>query len=188
MSHHVHLLTARHRRDLLRHFVQLDSADRHLRFGTPLADAGIRRYVEELDFVESDVFAVFDERMRIDGAVHVGYSDDEAEMGLSVLGRARGQGIGNSLFERALVRLSNRFVRTVRMHCLRENDAVVHLARKHGMQIVVDGSEADAWLELPRASSRSIASEWVAGRLALLDYSRKVREGSARRVFRAIEG
>ena len=186
MPHHVLMLSARHRRDLFRHFVQLDAADRHLRFGTSLADSGIDRYVESLDFIESDVFAVFDERMRVVGALHLAYSDEDAEMGLSVVRRARGRGIGNSLFERAIVRLSNRFERTVRMHCLRENDAVMHLARKHQMQVVVEGSEAAALLTLPPASSNTVAAEWLAGHLALHDYTRKVREGSTRRVLRSI--
>jgi GNAT superfamily N-acetyltransferase len=187
MQHVVHLLSARHRRDLLRHFLQLDTADRHLRFGSPIGDSAIRGYVDALDFVESDVFAVFDDRLRIVGAQHIAYSEGEAEMGLSVLRRARGRGIGNSLFERAIMHLQNRFVRIVHMHCLRENDAVLHVARKHGMQIVVDGSEADACLELPGASHGTLAAEWLAGRLALFDYGRKVRAGSARRALRALE-
>ena len=188
MSHHIHLLSERHRSALLRHFLALDSSDRHLRFGTTLANNGIRSYVDTLDFDASDVFGVYDAALRIVGAVHIAYSDDEAEMGLSVSANARGQGIGNSLFRRATVRLSNRYIRTVYMHCLRENDAIMHLARKNGFRILTEGSEADAWLALPRANPESVAAEWIADRFALIDYTQKMRARSTQRIFKALNG
>ena len=188
MSHHIHLLSERHRDALLRHFLALDATDRQLRFGTPLADDGIRSYVAALDFGDSDVFGVFDAALHIVGAMHIAYSNDEAEMGLSVSASARGQGIGNSLFRRATVHLSNRFIRTVYMHCLRENDAIMHLARKNGMRIVTDGSEADAGLALPHANPESVAAAWIADRFALIDYTQKVRARSTERIFKALNG
>jgi len=186
MPHHVCSLNARHRRPLLRHFLELDAEDRHLRFGTALSGHAIRDYVGGLDFVQSDVLAVFDDRLRIVGAVHIAYGEDDAEMGLSVLRAFRGMGIGNALFRRATARLANRFVRIVRMHCLRENQPVMHLARKHGMRIVVDGSEADACLALPRASPHTVTAEWLADRLASFDYRVKVEADSARRTLSAL--
>ena len=186
MLHHVHRLSDRHRGALKRHFLQLDPLDRQLRFGAPLGDTGIRAYLDNLDFTTSDVFAVFDDALNIVGAMHVAYDDASAEMGLSVVSAKRGQGIGNSLFERATLRLSNRFVRTVTMHCLRENDAIMHLARKNGMRIVTDGAEADAWLELPHANPASVANEWMSERFAILDYSRKIRSRATQRLLRAL--
>ena len=186
MIHHVNRLSNRHRSALERHFLHLEPADRQLRFGTPLSDTGIRTYVGSLDFATSDVFAVFDDRLRIIGAMHVAYDDETAEMGLSVLRGKRGQGIGDSLFERATLHLANRFIRTVTMHCLRENAAIMHLARKYGMRIVTDGSEADAWLELPRANPAGVASEWVSDRFAALDYARKVRVRASQRLLKAL--
>lgn len=186
MPHHVCLLSARHRKPLLRHFLALGWKDRHLRFGTALSANGIRAYLDRLDFIESDVLAVFDDRLRIVGAVHLAYGDDDAEVGLSVLEAFRGQGIGQALFGRATVRLANRFVRIVRIHCLRENAAVMHLARKNGMRIVVDGAEADACLEIPQASPHTVTAEWVADRLASYDYRVKVGADSARRMLRVL--
>lgn len=186
MPHHVHLLSERHRPELLAHFLQLEPEDRHLRFGTMIADAGIVSYVDGIDFTHSDIFAVFDDKVQILGAVHLAYAEDEGELGLSVLKHARGDGIGNSLFERATVHLSNRFVRRVFMHCLRENQVILHLARKNGMRIALDGSEADAWLDLPNASPRTVTAEWLATRLALLDYRQKVGAHATRQVFEAL--
>jgi GNAT superfamily N-acetyltransferase len=186
MPHHVCLLTERHRRALLRHFLELGPEDRRLRFGTPLPARGVRTYVDRIDFVESDVLAVFDDRLRIVGALHIAYGGDEAEMGLSVLEAFRGQGIGHALFRRGTARLANRFVRIVHMHCLRENASVMHLARNNGMRIVVDGSEADACLHLPAPTPGTVAAEWVAERLAFLDYRGKLEADSARRLLRLL--
>jgi GNAT superfamily N-acetyltransferase len=186
MPHHVHILSERHRPDLLGHLLQLEAEDRHLRFGTAIADAGIRSYVDSIDFTHADVFAVFDEKVRITGAVHLAYADDEGELGLSVLKDTRGRGIGNSLFERATVHLSNRFVRRVFMHCLRDNLVILHLARKNGMRIALDGSEADAWLDLPNASPGTVTAEWLASRLALLDYRQKIGAHTTRKVLEAL--
>jgi len=183
MPHHVHLLSERHRSDLVAHFLRLDHDDRHLRFGTSISDAGVESYVGAIDFMRSDIFAVFDDRLSITGAVHLAYAENEGELGLSVLAEARGQGIGNSLFERATVHLSNRFVRRVFMHCLRDNQVILHLARKNGMRIVLDGSEADAWLDLPQASPHTVTAEWMASRLALLDYRQKVGAHTTRQVL-----
>ncbi len=188
MPHHVHLLSERNREALLAHFLQLGPEDRHLRFGSSIGDAGIQAYVDSVDYTESDVFAVYDEQLHVVGAVHLACTADEAELGLSVLKDARGKGIGNSLFERAAVHLSNRFVRRVYMHCLRENQAVIHIAIKNGMRVALDGSEADAWLELPGASPGSVTAEWMASRLALMDYRQKMGAQSTRRMFEALSG
>ena len=151
-----------------------------------MSDQGIRTYVDSIDFAKSDVFAVFDDALHIAGAVHLGYGDESAELGLSVLAEARGKGIGNALFTRATVHLSNRFIRSVYMHCLRENAVILHLARKNGMSIVMDGSEADAHLSLPKATPETVASEWMAATLALIDYRLKVGANATRDVLATI--
>ena len=82
--------------------------------------------------------------------------------------------------------LSTRFVRRVFMHCLRENQVILHLARKNGMRVALEGSEADAWLDLPNASAGTVTAEWMASRLALLDYRQKVGADATRKLFDAL--
>jgi hypothetical protein len=103
-----------------------------------------------------------------------------------VLKAWRGLGVGDRLFERATLHLSNRFIRTVTMHCLRENEAIMHIARKNCMRIVTEGTDADAWLELRPANPASVATEWMSERFALLDYGRKVRARAALRLLRVV--
>lgn len=154
------------REHLRAHFLQLDAEDRHLRFGSSLNDSAIIHYVDGIDFERDEVYAVADDAQTILGVVHIAVLPQEAELGLSVLAVARGQGIGNALFERAVMHLRNRCVREVLVRCLHQNAAMMHLAHKHGMKIQQDGSDREARLELPAATSGTYMLEWLHDRQA----------------------
>src|SRR5258708_22049962 len=111
--------------------------------------------------------------------VHIAHGDhagSAAELGLSVLDSARGMGIGNALFARATMHLRNRAVREVIIHCLSENAAMLHLAHKHGMQLLRDGTDSEARLTLPPATSETIMLEWLQDQQA--SYIGTVRENA----------
>lgn len=146
---------------LLEHFLALNAEDRRLRFGASLSDDAVRNLEERIDFVRDELFGVADDNLRLIGVVHVAFYRDKAELGLSVLPEARGRGIGNALFERAVMHLTNRAVREVFVHCLSENSAMMHLANKHGMHAVHDGGETDSYLVLPRPTPASVFTEWM---------------------------
>jgi len=150
-----------HRTALAEHFLALGPEDRRLRFGTVLPDELVLQYVAGMDFERDEVFGVTDHDLNIVGAVHVAFAGHAAELGLSVSEGARGRGIGNALFERAVVHLRNSGVRCAYMHCLAENQAVMHLARKHGMKIMYAGSESEAYLQLESATVASYFVEWI---------------------------
>lgn len=148
------------------HFLALDREDRRLRFGAALTDDAVRAMEERIDFDRDELFAIADDELRLLAVVHVAFYPKKAELGLSVLPCARGQGLGNALFERAVTHLVNRGVREVFVHCLSENGAMMHLARKHGMRVVTDGGETDAHLELPIATPGTVFLEWLQERQA----------------------
>ena len=145
---------------LVAHFLALDADDRRLRFGAALPDERLSQMVEAIDFDRDELFAVADNQLRLLGVVHVALGKGPAELGLSVLPEARGQGIGNALFTRAVMHLRNRGAREVFVHCLSENVTMMHLAHKHGMRIEYSGSESDAFLRLERPSTDSVLTEW----------------------------
>ena len=160
-------LRAPDRPALLAHFVALSPEDRRLRFGAAIREEGLEAYVERIDFARDGVFAVQDDELRIVAAVHIAVGDGgPAELGLSVAEGWRGKGLGDALLRRAVVWLRNRGVHGVYVHCLSENGAMMHLARKNGMRIVYSGGESDARLELPAATPGSMLSEWVEDRSA----------------------
>jgi len=162
------------REPFLAHLIALPSEDVRLRFGSPLATPAIAAYVERIDFERDAVFAVYDDSLAIIGAAHVGFFDDAAELGVSVLPSHRGHGIGTALVARASEHARNRRTMRLYMHCLA------------GMSIVVNAGEADAHLALPPASPASVTREYFSDQLALIDYAQKAHIDALRRAADAV--
>jgi hypothetical protein len=179
-------LSAADRPALGRHLLLLSAYDRRLRFGNPSSDAAICRYVQGIDFGRDALFGVFDDRLRLLGAAHVARAPRHAELGVSVLIGDRNCGIGGALLERAVLRARNWSVGALFMHCLRENAAMLHLARKQGMVLATEAGEADAWLDLPRPDAGSFFGEVFAQRAGLLDFALKTQFAQARRLLDAL--
>lgn len=167
------------------HFLALAAEDRRLRFGVGLSDYGVRDYVAQIDFERDAVFGAFDDEMRLVGVGHLARGKEFAELGVSVLPAHRGRGMGGALLARAHTHARNWGVPTLFMHCLAENGAMMHLARKQGMRIVAERGEADAYLELPPGDPASIANALFADRVALFDYALKSQTHAARRIAAA---
>ncbi len=171
-------------RDAIRvHLQALSPADRRLRFGVPLSDETIAGYVARLDFERDAVFGVRDDDGTLIGMTHVATLDDAVELGLSVDPAQRGRGLAQAMFRRAALHARNRGFGQVFMHCLSENAAMMHIARKAGMRIVIDGSDRDASLALPPATPESVGKEFHEGQLVLLDWALRQTIGRARSLF-----
>jgi GNAT superfamily N-acetyltransferase len=172
---------------LIEHFLALGPEDVRLRFGSHMRAEAITSYVERIDFEHDAVFGVYDEALAVVGAAHVAFADDTAELGVSVLDGHRGKGIGSALVDRAAAHARNRFYHRMFMHCLAENSAMMHIARKAGMAICVDTGEAEGFVKLPPADAASLAGEFVEQRLALFDYALKARVAAMKRVTGAVD-
>ena len=181
-------LTRLERPKLAAHFLALNAEDRRLRFGLPISDASVADYVERIDFGRDVVFGVFDDELNLAGAAHLARAEDHAELGVSVLPAHRGRGIGGTLLERAHTHARNWGIGTLFMHCLTENAAMMHLARKQGMRIAAASGEADAHLELAPASAASFAKALLAERVGLFDYALKSQFDAARRLLASAMG
>ena len=144
----VERLDARARGALVDHFVELSIRDRRLRFGIPLARTGIASYVERIDFDRDAVLGVGDAGSGFLGVTHIALVDGVAELGLSVVPSLRNVGLGSAMFEEAVAHARTRGASRVYVRFLVENVPVLRLARRFGMQIVLQGDEADGWLEL----------------------------------------
>jgi GNAT superfamily N-acetyltransferase len=184
-------LTPVDRERLLTHFLTLDADDRLLRFGQIVPDRVIENYVRTIDFSRDTVFGVFDDQLQLDGVGHLAYLPAEgdkrtAEFGVSVLERARGQGIGTKLFERAAIRSRNTDVTMLYMHCLSRNSTMMHIAKKSGMKIEYAYGEADAYLTLKPADQSSIIAEMLQEQAAVFDYALKRQAHNASRIFETL--
>jgi RimJ/RimL family protein N-acetyltransferase len=192
----------RDRRRLLMHFLALGERDRHLRFGSVLPDELITRYVQHLDFTRDTVFGVYDADLHLVGVGHLAFAPREAvravseatvkervaEFGVSVSESARGIGIGTKLFERAAMHCRNADVDTLYVHCLASNQAMMHIAKKAGMEIHRDHGEADAYLKLSPANPASVLQEAMEEQVASLDYSLKANTRAAVKLLHSIPG
>jgi GNAT superfamily N-acetyltransferase len=175
-------LAPRHRERVTIHLLGLTEHDRYLRFGYPATDAQIARYVDNLDFDRDEVFGIFNRRLDLIAMAHLAYAPAPqlagqpamAEFGVSVLARARGRGYGGRLFEHAVMHARNRGMRTLFIHALSENTAMLKIARSAGATVERDGSETEAWLKLPPDTLATRMGELMEQHAAELDYQMKV--------------
>lgn len=160
------------------HLLSLSDHDRYLRFGYPAIDEQISRYVAKLDFGRDELFGIFDAELQLVAAAHLAYLDAPgqqhmAEFGVSVSPERRGCGYGQQLFERCVVHARNHGVSRLIVHALSENAAMLKIARNAGASVVREGSESQAYLELPPADFGSQVGELLAEGLARTDYHLK---------------
>ena len=181
-------LSSADRAAVAEHLVQLGNDDRRLRFGSPRSDASLREYAESIDLERDAVFGAFDDDLRLAGVAHIAVLPEFAELGVSVLEHARGKGVGTALFERAHLFARTHYVRAMFTHCLTENRAMMHIARKSGMKIVTESGEADAWLEVSPGGMTTITREMMSDRVALLDYALKSQLIAAKRFSASMRG
>lgn len=184
-------LSAISREALRRHFLALPPEDVRLRFGSSMSAEGINAYVHKMDFDRDAVFGVFDENLQLTGVAHLALDPehDAAELGVSVLPGHRGQGIGTALFERAEAHARNHYIKILFMHCLTENQPMMHIASKSGMRVLAAGSgEADAHLELSAPDAANVADELMRERVALWDIALKAQFLSAKQIAKAMAG
>lgn len=172
-------LHAGHLEEILQHLLQLNDEDRRLRFGSQTPDEVIERYVRGLDFNKDAVFGIFDLDLKLIGMAHLAYLPEikgharAAEFGVSVLSEGRAQGLGTALLQRSAVHSRNTRVETLFVHCLSNNKAMMHLAKKTGMSVEYAYGDADAYLKLPPASPATIVQEATNKQWADFDYAWK---------------
>lgn len=167
-----------YRERIAAHLLQLDPADRYLRFGYAASDEQVRRYVEQLDFERDDIFGIYNRRLELIAMAHLAFSEHPehqhcAEFGVSVLKQARGRGFGGRLFDRAVMHARNEGVNMLFIHALSENTAMLKIARNAGATVQRDGSESEAYLQLPPASLDTRMAEIVEQHFAEVDYNLK---------------
>jgi GNAT superfamily N-acetyltransferase len=166
----------------LAHLLALGPDDVRLRFGTALAGAAVTAYVDGIDFGTDAIFGVYDDRLALAGAAHLAFSRELAELGVSVVPGARRRGIGGALVARAAEHACNRAVPRLFMHCLADHATMVRIARRAGMDVVIESGDADALLVLPPATPLSLASELLADRVALYDHAMRTGVETWRRI------
>ena len=167
-----------YRERITAHLLQLEPADRYLRFGYAATDEQVRRYTAQLDFDRDEIFGIYNRRLELVAMAHLAFAEQSehqqcAEFGVSVLKQARGRGLGARLFERAIMHARNAGVHMVFIHALTENTAMLKIARNAGATVQRDGSESEAYLQISPAGLDTRVAEIVEQQYAELDYRLK---------------
>jgi len=169
-----------HRGRIAEHLMALNEQDRYFRFGFSAKDEQIQSYVDGLNFDRDEIFGIYNRHLKLIAMAHLAYSADMrqnacSEFGVSVLSTARGRGYGGRLFDRAVMHARNEGVRTMYVHVLTENVAMLKIAKHAGATVVRDGAESEAHLSLPAATFNTQMAEMVEEHLAQANYRFKVQ-------------
>lgn len=168
----VRALHAGHRDKLLAHLLALSETDRVWRFGHAVSDTHLARYAGQLDFRRDHLFGTFDRRLDLLAVGHLAMDadGDGAELGMSVLARARGLGLGRRIFEHAVMHARNLGLHTLHLQLARDNAAMLAIVQGAGAAIDFDGGEASAALHLPANTLASQLEELLGKRVADFDF------------------
>lgn len=175
----IRALSERHRPRILDHLLALAPRDRYLRFGHAASDAQVARYVDQIDFVQDEVFGIFNRRLEVVAMAHLAMLGRHggvpaAEFGVSVAAGARGRGWGARLFEQAALHARNRGVDMLTIHALSENAAMLRIVRAAGAKVDFEGPDATAWLTLPPEDLASHVAALMERQAAEFDYGMKL--------------
>ena len=154
---------------IINHLTQLKGEDRRLRFGGTVNDDYISTYVTKSFEQESQWFGVDHIDGHLVASCHVAVMDGEAELGCCVDEDYRGEGFAQKMFDRAVTWLRVRNITHVFMHCLSENGAMKHIARKNDMVLISEYGETDAAVDVEPATPATYMEEAYMNRLALYD-------------------
>jgi GNAT superfamily N-acetyltransferase len=157
-------------KSIVTHLCSLKGDDRRLRFGGMVSDDYITDYVEK-SFLEgnSQWFGVDHINGHIVATCHASIYDGQAELGCSVDPEYRNQGYAQLMFDRAVTWLRTKGIQEVYMHCLSENGAMKHIAKKNDMTVVSEQGEVDATVEVKPASPFTAMTDAYLDRIALYD-------------------
>jgi RimJ/RimL family protein N-acetyltransferase len=154
---------------LITHLCALQGEDRRLRFGMVVSDDYIKDYVTNSFDGQSKWFGVFHIDGHIVAACHAAISNGQAELGCSVDQDYRNLKLAQAMFDRAVTWLRTQGVTDVFMHCLTENGAMKHIARKNYMTVVSEGGESDANVQVAPATPFTPMVDAYVDRMAMYD-------------------
>lgn len=172
---------------LIAHLQNLQGEERRLRFGGSVNDEYVAEYVEKSFRENSKWFGVDHIDGHLVAACHVALIDNDAELGCSVDKDFRNQGLAQLMFDRAVTWLRSKGINHVFMHCLSENGAMKHIARKNEMTVVSCYGESDAEVDLEPANVFTPMVDAYADRIALYDMVLKNNIRMIRSIFKVTD-
>ena len=143
-------------------FSRTDLQTRRLRFCSQVSDAYVVGYAKGLVAADTVAYGAFiSDTLR--GISELRILPDSwprtAEIALLVEPTWQEKGIGDALLDRVLIAAQNRSIQSIFMLCLKENERVQRLAKKHDAVLQFDIGEVEASLTTPRPTPMSLFYE-----------------------------
>lgn len=169
---------------LITHLTSLQGEDRRLRFGGVVTDEYIRSYVTKSFDTECKWFGISHIDGHIIAACHASIIDGSAELGCSVNKEYRNLKLAQAMFDRAVTWLRTKNISEVFMHCLSENGAMKHIARKNDMTVATELGDTDASVDLAPPTIFTPLVDAYVDRIALYDMMYKTNMGLMKQFYR----
>ena len=158
------------------HFAALAPEDLRLRFGGPVKAEVVRAYVAGLHEARAPAMAVFETDGRVAAFAHFGIAGPTLEFGVSVLPEFRRRGYATLLLRRARVYARAHGARSLVMHSVADNVAILELARRRHMTIETADGETDSRITLREPTATDFWTElWLRQASALQGFLRRSR-------------
>jgi GNAT superfamily N-acetyltransferase len=184
---HTHVVRRLYRPDLplfRDHLVRLDSDTRYNRFGLHVSDEYLGNYAELCFAPGSITYGYFEDglirgasELRMFASKEQAYQKD-AEAAFSVEKPWRRRGIGADLMSHIVLAARNRSIGKLTIFCLRQNQAMLRLAKKFEAELKFEMSDVTGRLEAQPPSAWSLWHEFIDNTLdlgsALIDYQGRV--------------
>jgi RimJ/RimL family protein N-acetyltransferase len=175
-------LTPFDKQKLIDHFmIDIVDNDRRFRFGYQAPDDAVEKYIDDslqnYGFVNMWFVVEVDSLDRFGGKkiiatchVSMNKNTNTAEMGCTVSPDYRNQKIGQELFNRGITWARMSGAENVFMHCLSENRAIQHIAKKGGMTVVtIDPSEKESTVQIKQNRFEAGFKDYVMDQIAVYD-------------------
>ncbi len=162
VRHAIRKLWPHERALYIAHLTRLDRKSRIDRFGMLMTDEALARYAGHSFWVGGIVHAyVEDGLVRAAGELQglLEFPRTSAEAAFSVEEGWRRRGIGGQLFDAIRLSAVNRSLPAIEIMCHPGNDAMLALARRHGMQVVMEEGEMHGRARLDLRSPSTLLDE-----------------------------
>jgi GNAT superfamily N-acetyltransferase len=141
------------RRALEAHFAALSADDLANRFCHSIKPEAVSKYLDQWSAARISSYGIFNPDGALVAVSQLAQSEEDLEVGLSVLPAYRRKGLAMALLFRSASHARARGLKGLIIHCLTQNLPMLSLAQRIGMTVEISNGEGDGRLTLRAATA-----------------------------------
>ena len=141
------------RRALEAHFAALSTDDLANRFCHFIKPEAVSKYLDQWSAARIPSYGIFNPDGALVAVSQLAQSEEDLEVGLSVLPAYRRKGLAMALLFRSASHARARGLKALIIHCLTQNLPMLSLAQRIGMTVEISNGEGDGRLTLRAATA-----------------------------------